>query len=82
MTIGLAFLWWFIVLMASVVFFAVGALVSEHLLNGFLDFLLIAFVYVVSLLMQLSILLILVWWIYAMISQGINPIDALSYTMW
>lgn len=82
MTIGLAFLWWFIVLMASVVFFAVGAVVSEHLLNDFLDFMLMAFVYVVSLLLQLSLVLILVWWIYAMISQGINPIGALSYTMW
>ena len=82
MTIGLAFLWWFITLITGAVITLVGAVLAEHFLNDFLDFMLMAFVYVVSLLLQLSLILILVWWIYAMISQGINPIGALSYTMW
>lgn len=82
MTIGLAFLWWFIALVTGVVITLVSAVLLDHFLNEFLDFLLIAFVYVGSLLMQLSLVLILVWWAYAVFTQGINPIDALSYTMW
>lgn len=82
MTIGLAFLWWFIALMTGVVITLVSAVLLDNFMNDLLDFLLIAFVYVVSLLMYLSIMLILIWWVYAMITQGINPIDALSYTMW
>lgn len=80
MTIGLAFLWWFIVLIAGIVL--ISAVLLEYPLNDFLDFILTVVIYVGSVLMQLSLLIILVWWVYAMITQGINPIDALSYTMW
>lgn len=82
MTIGLAFLWWFIALITGVILVLISAVLLDHFLNDFLDFMLIVVIYVVSLLMQLSLLLILVWWVYAMLTQGINPIDALSYTMW
>ena len=82
MTIGLAFLWWFIALMTGAVITLVGAVLAEHFLNDFLAFMLMAFVYVETLLLHLSLVLILVWWVYAMITQGINPIDALGYTMW
>lgn len=68
--------------MTAVILTIISAALLDYFLNDFLDFLLIAFVYVVSLLMYLSIILILIWWAYAMITQGINPIDALSYTMW
>lgn len=80
MTIGLAFLWWFIALISGIVL--IGAVLLEDPLNDFLDFILTVVIYVGSVLMQLSLLIILVWWVYAMITQGINPIDALSYTMW
>lgn len=82
MTIGLAFLWWFIAFITAVILTVIGAALLDYFLNHFIDFVFVVLVYVVSLLLQLSLILIIVWWIYAMISQGINPIGALSYTMW
>ena len=82
MTIGLAFLLWFIAFITAVVFTIISAALLDYFLNDFLDFMLVVVVYVVAVLLQLSLIVILVWWVYAMITQGINPIDALSYTMW